>query len=213
MTTTAFYGVNGLRRRGHKPAAPSSEKSSHPRRPALHEIGAGLVRFSPLHARGRSSREGRESAGGVSLDSNGAADVGAQFPGHGPDDETRGRRRRPRARQARRKTLPRRLRSNPQEQARSRRQKAMTPPDRLVLAPELIVVELVDAALVALERALCVEHPSSTLRPPLSTRPCTYTPAPFCGGPTDSAAPSAPTGASSTTSCVKPKIATFNRLR
>jgi hypothetical protein len=35
----------------------------------------------------------------------------------------------------------------------------MTPVDRFLFAPELIVVELVDAAVAALERALYVEHP------------------------------------------------------
>ncbi len=48
----------------------------------------------------------------------------------------------------------------------------MTPVEPLLLAPELIVIELVDAALVALERALCVEHPllhapSPTEHPPV----------------------------------------------
>lgn len=45
----------------------------------------------------------------------------------------------------------------------------MTPVDRLLLAPELIVIELVDAALVALERALCAEHP--LVYAPPSTEP------------------------------------------
>jgi hypothetical protein len=47
----------------------------------------------------------------------------------------------------------------------------MTPVDRLLLAPELIVIELVDAALVALERALCVEHPLVDAPPPIEHPP------------------------------------------
>jgi hypothetical protein len=50
----------------------------------------------------------------------------------------------------------------------------MTPTqlDHLLVAPELIVVDLVEAALVALERALLVEHPllhapPSTEHPPV----------------------------------------------
>jgi hypothetical protein len=47
----------------------------------------------------------------------------------------------------------------------------MTPVDRLLLAPELIVIELVDAALVALERALHVEHPLVDAPPPTEHPP------------------------------------------
>jgi hypothetical protein len=42
---------------------------------------------------------------------------------------------------------------------------------RLLIAPELIVVDVVDAALVALERALCVEHPSLDASPPTEHPP------------------------------------------
>ncbi|HXX68934.1 MAG TPA: hypothetical protein VEK07_17235 [Polyangiaceae bacterium] len=44
-------------------------------------------------------------------------------------------------------------------------------PDRLLFAPELIVIELVDAALVALERALLVEHPLLGAPPPTEHPP------------------------------------------
>jgi hypothetical protein len=47
----------------------------------------------------------------------------------------------------------------------------MTPADRLLFAPELIVIELVDAALVTLERALCVEHPLVDAPPPTEHPP------------------------------------------
>ncbi|HXX69176.1 MAG TPA: hypothetical protein VEK07_18470 [Polyangiaceae bacterium] len=47
----------------------------------------------------------------------------------------------------------------------------MTPADRLLFAPELIVLELVDAALIALERALCVEHPLVDAPPPTEHPP------------------------------------------
>jgi hypothetical protein len=41
----------------------------------------------------------------------------------------------------------------------------------LLIAPELIVVDLVDAALVALERALLVEHPLLDEPPPTEHPP------------------------------------------
>jgi hypothetical protein len=47
----------------------------------------------------------------------------------------------------------------------------MTPFDRLLIAPEMIVVELVDAALVALERALRLEHPLVDAPPPTEHPP------------------------------------------
>jgi len=42
---------------------------------------------------------------------------------------------------------------------------------RLLIAPELIVLDLVDAALVALERALLVEHPLVGAPPPTEHPP------------------------------------------
>jgi hypothetical protein len=42
---------------------------------------------------------------------------------------------------------------------------------RLLIAPELIVVDLADAALIALERALCVEHPLLDAPPPTEHPP------------------------------------------
>jgi hypothetical protein len=42
---------------------------------------------------------------------------------------------------------------------------------RLLIAPEIIVVDLADAALVALERALCVEHPLLDAPPPTEHPP------------------------------------------
>ena len=47
----------------------------------------------------------------------------------------------------------------------------MTPVERLLLAPELIVVDLFDAPLVALERALSVEHPLVDAPPPTEHPP------------------------------------------
>jgi hypothetical protein len=41
----------------------------------------------------------------------------------------------------------------------------------LLFAPELIVIDLVDAALLALERALCVEHPLLDAPPPTEHPP------------------------------------------
>ncbi len=42
---------------------------------------------------------------------------------------------------------------------------------RLLIAPELIVVDVVEAALIALERALCVEHPLLDAPPPTEHPP------------------------------------------
>jgi hypothetical protein len=42
---------------------------------------------------------------------------------------------------------------------------------RLLIAPQLIVVDLVEAALVALDRALCVEHPLLDAPPPTDHPP------------------------------------------
>jgi hypothetical protein len=42
---------------------------------------------------------------------------------------------------------------------------------RLLFAPEIIVVDLADAALVALERALRVEHPLLDAPPPIEHPP------------------------------------------
>jgi hypothetical protein len=49
----------------------------------------------------------------------------------------------------------------------------MTPGElhRLLIAPEIIVVDLADAALVALERALLVEHPLLDAPPPTEHPP------------------------------------------
>jgi len=41
----------------------------------------------------------------------------------------------------------------------------------LLIAPELIVVDLVESALIALERALCVEHPLLDAPPPTQHPP------------------------------------------
>jgi hypothetical protein len=43
--------------------------------------------------------------------------------------------------------------------------------DRLLIAPEIIVVDLVDAALIALECALRVEHPLIDAPPPTEHPP------------------------------------------
>jgi hypothetical protein len=43
--------------------------------------------------------------------------------------------------------------------------------DRLLIAPEIIVVDLVDAALIALECALRVEHPLIDAPPPTEHSP------------------------------------------
>jgi len=45
------------------------------------------------------------------------------------------------------------------------------PLDHLLFAPELIVVDLVEAALLALERALLVEHPLLDAPPPTEHPP------------------------------------------
>ena len=73
----------------------------------------------------------------------------------------------------RREAVPRGLRPDTQTQSRSRRTKTMTPRQMhcLLIAPELIVVDLVEAALVALERALCVEHPLLDAPPPTEHPP------------------------------------------
>ncbi len=47
----------------------------------------------------------------------------------------------------------------------------MTPGDRFLIAPELIVIDFVDAAIVALERALLVEHPLVHAPPPTEHPP------------------------------------------